>query len=123
MSWRGNCLIFAVALWLRGPNELVAVYSDGVIVRWDPGRHARLGQVSGACHCQAAVTAAAAGSAPRSTTNDPRKAARPQMGAMVKGLVSQVGYHYRFVGAFQEVKRLLDAGAIVPTSLMCMGAG
>lgn len=29
-----------------------------------------------------------------------------------KGLVNQVGYHYRFVGAFQEVKRLLDVGAI-----------
>jgi predicted dehydrogenase len=29
-----------------------------------------------------------------------------------KGLVNQVGYHYRFVGAFGEVKRLLDAGAI-----------
>jgi predicted dehydrogenase len=29
-----------------------------------------------------------------------------------KGLVNQVGYHYRFVGAFQEVKRLLEAGAI-----------
>jgi predicted dehydrogenase len=29
-----------------------------------------------------------------------------------KGVVNQVGYHYRFVGAFQEVKRLLDAGAI-----------
>lgn len=28
------------------------------------------------------------------------------------GIVNQVGYHYRFVGAFQEVKRLLDAGAI-----------
>ncbi|MBK8018952.1 MAG: Gfo/Idh/MocA family oxidoreductase [Betaproteobacteria bacterium] len=27
-------------------------------------------------------------------------------------LVNQVGYHYRFVGAFQEVKRLLDLGAI-----------
>jgi predicted dehydrogenase len=27
-------------------------------------------------------------------------------------LVTQVGYHYRFVGAFQEVKRLLDIGAI-----------
>lgn len=27
-------------------------------------------------------------------------------------LVNQVGYHYRFVGAFREVKRLLDAGAI-----------
>jgi len=29
-----------------------------------------------------------------------------------KGLVNQVGYHYRFVGAFQEMKRLLEAGAI-----------
>lgn len=29
-----------------------------------------------------------------------------------KGLVNQVGYHYRFVAAFQEVKRLLDVGAI-----------
>lgn len=29
-----------------------------------------------------------------------------------KGLVNQVGYHYRFVGAFQEVKRLVDAKAI-----------
>jgi predicted dehydrogenase len=29
-----------------------------------------------------------------------------------RGLVNQVGYHNRFVGAFQEMKRLLDAGAI-----------
>lgn len=29
-----------------------------------------------------------------------------------RGLVAQVGYHNRFVGAFREVKRLLDAGAI-----------
>lgn len=29
-----------------------------------------------------------------------------------KGVVNQVGYHNRFVGAFQEVKRLLDAKAI-----------
>jgi predicted dehydrogenase len=28
------------------------------------------------------------------------------------GLVNQVGYHYRFVGAFQEVKRLLDVKAL-----------
>lgn len=28
------------------------------------------------------------------------------------GLVTQVGYHNRFIGAFQEVKRLLDTGAI-----------
>lgn len=32
--------------------------------------------------------------------------------AQEKGLVTQVGYHNRFVGAFGEVKRLLDAGAI-----------
>lgn len=32
--------------------------------------------------------------------------------AKERGLVTQVGYHNRFVGAFQEVKRLLDAGAI-----------
>ena len=29
-----------------------------------------------------------------------------------KGLVTQVGYHNKFVGAFQEVRRLLDVGAI-----------
>jgi predicted dehydrogenase len=29
-----------------------------------------------------------------------------------KSLAAQVGYHYRFVGAFQEVKHLFDAGAI-----------
>jgi len=32
--------------------------------------------------------------------------------ALEKGAVNQVGYHYRFVGAFQEVKRLLELGAI-----------
>jgi predicted dehydrogenase len=29
-----------------------------------------------------------------------------------RSLVTQVGYHNRFIGAFQEVKRLLEAGAI-----------
>lgn len=29
-----------------------------------------------------------------------------------KGVVNQVGYHYRFVGAFNEAKRLLDARAL-----------
>jgi predicted dehydrogenase len=32
--------------------------------------------------------------------------------AAEKGLVNQVGYHYRYVGAFGEMKRLVDAGAI-----------
>jgi scyllo-inositol 2-dehydrogenase (NADP+) len=32
--------------------------------------------------------------------------------AKEKNLVTQVGYHCRYVGAFQEVKRLLEAGAI-----------
>lgn len=32
--------------------------------------------------------------------------------AAEKGLISQVGYHYRYVGAFRELKRLVEAGAI-----------
>lgn len=32
--------------------------------------------------------------------------------AAEKGLINQVGYHYRYVGAFQEMKRLVEAGAI-----------
>lgn len=32
--------------------------------------------------------------------------------ARAKGLVTQVGYHYRYVGAFAEVKRLIETGAI-----------
>lgn len=32
--------------------------------------------------------------------------------ATERARVNQVGYHYRFVGAFQEVKRLLDAGVV-----------
>ena len=32
--------------------------------------------------------------------------------AQAKGLVTQVGYHNRFVGTFEEVRRLLDAGAL-----------
>jgi predicted dehydrogenase len=32
--------------------------------------------------------------------------------ADAQGLVTQVGYHNRFIGAFREVKRLLDAGAV-----------
>lgn len=32
--------------------------------------------------------------------------------ATERGLVSQVGYHYRYVGAFQEMKRIVDSGAL-----------
>lgn len=28
------------------------------------------------------------------------------------GVINQVGYHYKFIGAFQEVKRILDSGAL-----------
>lgn len=34
--------------------------------------------------------------------------------AREKGLVTQVGYHNRFIGTFREMKRLLDAGVIGP---------
>lgn len=43
---------------------------------------------------------------------DPRDAVELTSIADTRGLVTQVGYHNRFVGAFREVKRLLDAGAI-----------
>jgi predicted dehydrogenase len=43
---------------------------------------------------------------------DPADAGRLTAMAAEKGLISQVGYHNRFVGAFQEVKRLIGAGAI-----------
>jgi predicted dehydrogenase len=36
--------------------------------------------------------------------------------AQARGCVNQVGYHYRFVGAFREVRRLLAAGAIGPVA-------
>jgi predicted dehydrogenase len=32
--------------------------------------------------------------------------------AASKGLVNQIGYHYRYAGPFREMKRLVDAGAI-----------
>lgn len=34
--------------------------------------------------------------------------------AQSKGLVTQVGYHYRFVGAFKEAARLVQSGALGP---------
>jgi scyllo-inositol 2-dehydrogenase (NADP+) len=43
---------------------------------------------------------------------DPRNSAELTTLARSSQLVTQVGYHYRYVGAFQEVKRLLDAQAI-----------
>ncbi|HEX8303058.1 Gfo/Idh/MocA family oxidoreductase [Sphingomonas sp.] len=45
-------------------------------------------------------------------TLDPGQAKELSELAASKGLVNQVGYHYRFVGAFQEVKRLIDAGVL-----------
>ena len=41
----------------------------------------------------------------------PRRAALTRLAAE-RGLVTQVGYHNRFVGAFREVKRLLEPGRI-----------
>ena len=32
------------------------------------------------------------------------------------GLVGQVGYHYRFVASFREMKRILDSGALGPVT-------
>lgn len=44
--------------------------------------------------------------------------------AAERGLITQVGYHYRFVGAFQEVKRLLEQNVIGRVShVMAEGYG
>lgn len=41
-----------------------------------------------------------------------------------RGVVNQVGYHYRYVGAFREMKRLIDLGAIgEPTHLLAEAYG
>jgi predicted dehydrogenase len=45
-------------------------------------------------------------------TLDARESAALAQLATERGLVTQVGYHNRFVGAFGEVKRLLEIGAI-----------
>jgi predicted dehydrogenase len=43
---------------------------------------------------------------------DPGEGERLVQLAERSGLVNQVGYHYRFVGAFQEAARIVSAGAI-----------
>ena len=43
---------------------------------------------------------------------NPEESAELTAEAERRGLVTQVGYHNRYVGAFREVKRLLDASAI-----------
>lgn len=45
-------------------------------------------------------------------TLDPEQSQELSELAVSKGLINQVGYHNRFVGAFQEVKRLLEVNAI-----------
>ncbi|QUD89305.1 Gfo/Idh/MocA family protein [Phenylobacterium montanum] len=47
---------------------------------------------------------------------DPNESAELAALAEERNLVNQVGYHYRFVGAFQEVKRLLDLKVLGPIS-------
>lgn len=45
-------------------------------------------------------------------TLDPAESLDLAETAEAAGLVSQVGYHYRYVGAFQEMKRILESGAL-----------
>lgn len=55
---------------------------------------------------------------------DPRDSRELATHAEERDLVTQVGYHNRFVGAFQEVKRLLELGAIGrPTQVLAEAYG
>ena len=82
------------------------VRPDAVLVATPPGTHAAIVQAALErnihVYCEKPLCTDAAES---------RQLARL---AQAKGLVNQVGYHYRFVAAFQEAKRLVDAGVIGP---------
>lgn len=55
---------------------------------------------------------------------DPVEGAELTAMAQERGLVTQVGYHNKFVGAFREVKRLLEFGAIgAPTTVLAEAYG
>lgn len=79
---------------------------DAVLVATPPGTHAAIAQAALErnvhVYCEKPLCTDAAES---------RRLARL---AQAKGLVNQVGYHYRFVAAFQEAKRLIEAGVIGP---------
>ncbi len=45
-------------------------------------------------------------------TLDPQSSERLALMARERNLVTQVGYHYRFVGPFEELKRLVDSNAV-----------
>ena len=85
---------------------LEEVHPDAVLVATPPGTHATIVRAALErnihVYCEKPLCTDAAES---------RRLARL---AQAKGLANQVGYHYRFVAAFQEAKRLLDAGVIGP---------
>jgi predicted dehydrogenase len=77
---------------------------DAVIIATPTGLHARM--------VEAALERGLHVFCEKPLALDPADGAALTRLAREKGLINQVGYHYRFVGAFQEVKRLLDSGAI-----------
>jgi len=82
------------------------VRPDAVLVATPPGTHAAI--------VQAALERNSHVYCEKPLCTDAAESRRLANLAQAKGLVNQVGYHYRFVAAFQEAKRLLDAGVIGP---------
>jgi scyllo-inositol 2-dehydrogenase (NADP+) len=79
---------------------------DAVLIATPPGTHAAI--------VQAALERNIHVYCEKPLCTDAGESRRLATLAQAKGLVNQVGYHYRFVAAFQEAKRLLDAGVIGP---------
>jgi predicted dehydrogenase len=77
---------------------------DGVVVATPTGSHAHM--------ARAALERNLAVFCEKPLTLDPADTEMLTELSREKGIVTQVGYHNRFVAAFEEVKMLLDAGAI-----------
>src|SRR5437763_8200103 len=85
---------------------LEEVQPDAVLVATPPGSHAAI--------VQAALERNIHVYCEKPLCTDAGESRRLARLAQAKGLVNQVGYHYRFVAAFQEAKLLLDASVIGP---------
>ena len=81
-------------------------HPDAVLVATPPGTHAAI--------VRAALERNIHVYCEKPLCTDPAESLRLARLAQAKGLANQVGYHYRFVAAFQEAKRLLDARVLGP---------
>ncbi len=111
----GICDSTAYMLSVLGKYTGLKTYSDMLAMLADPELDAVVISTPSSMHAPMVRTALARGLhvfCEKPFCLDPADSVELTALAREKSVVTQVGYHYRYVGAFQEVKRLLDAGAI-----------